>query len=117
MGVRSAWSFTGDLHLVQTPPRIRVEGIAVVHGEAIVPDHKIAHLPAVRPDTLVLHRMRPQFIEQRLAFFDLKADDPGAEASPEIQALAAAVRDGAHNRMNRPRRPGDIAHFVEGGPC
>ncbi|MFT5176770.1 MAG: hypothetical protein ACI8W7_004968 [Gammaproteobacteria bacterium] len=38
---------TSDLHLVQTSPRVGIEGIAMVHGESVVPHHEIAKLPIV----------------------------------------------------------------------
>src|SRR5688572_18883861 len=56
-----------DLRAQHVAAFVRVEGVAPVHGAAVVPHHQVADLPHLVPGQMRLGCMRPEAIEQRLA--------------------------------------------------
>src|SRR5258706_5002516 len=57
-----------DLGAVHDAPRLLVEGIAPVHGRAVVPQHQVADPPAVFVGELGLRRRGPYLVQQRIRF-------------------------------------------------
>jgi hypothetical protein len=81
-----------------------VERVTPVHGAAVVPQHQIAHSPAVREGDFRPRRMRPDFVEQSIRFRQSQPLDPRHPPAPEVQHAPPAVRMGADQRVQRPRR-------------
>src|SRR5260221_260607 len=79
--------------------RIGIEGIAPVQGAAVIPDHEIADFPLLAECESRLRRMRPERIEQRLAFLELEPHDVAVAPPAEEQALAPGFRMRAHQPM------------------
>ena len=83
-----------DLHAVQLASRRIVERVAAMHEAAVIPHEHVAHPPLLAPHELGPRRMRPQFVEEALAFVERQADDVCVRAAPEIQCFAARQRIG-----------------------
>ena len=69
-GVRHAGGGQPVQLLPEIAARLGIEGVAAMHGGAVVPQHEVAHAPALIPAMLRSRRVRPQPVEQAFAFFD-----------------------------------------------
>src|SRR5262245_31238830 len=73
--------FTGRRRPMHQPPlRQRVVARSAVLGCCVVPDEKIAHLPAVSVDELRLLQMREQPLEESIAIRAIDPEDVGRMA-------------------------------------
>src|SRR5581483_4747168 len=104
-----------QLGAVHQPAGGGIEGVAAVHRAAVVPPDEVADLPVLAPGVFLLRRVRPQLVEQRLAFRHRQADDVGVDAAAEKQRLAPGLGMGAHHRLARPRHFRDILDMLEPG--
>src|SRR5580704_15751006 len=87
-----------------------IEGVAAMHGAAIVPQHQVADAPGVQPGVFIARRQRPELVEQRLGLRELETDDVGVAAAAQIKAFATGLRVGADQRVHGARRgPGIVA--------
>ena len=59
-----------DLRTVHQPPQVFVESLSSMHDALIIPKDKIAGAPFLIPGEALLRGMRPDCVEQRLAFLD-----------------------------------------------
>src|SRR5215831_937251 len=66
-----------DLRAMHQPPVAGVELIATMQNTAIVPQHEVADPPLLIPGQLETRSMRPQRVEEPLAFFELQTVDVG----------------------------------------
>ena len=80
---RSVGPVAADLGPVQDAAVLAVEGIAPMHGAAVVPQHHIAEAPSMAPDEAGLRRMGPKAVQQFLAFRHRKAGDVGVRPAAE----------------------------------
>src|SRR3981081_4080926 len=92
--------------------RVGIEGIAPVQGAAVIPDHEIADLPLLAECESRLRRMRPERIEQGLAFFELEPHDVAVAPPAEEKALAPGFRMRAHQPMVCAGSAAWIGHVV-----
>src|SRR5258708_6792662 len=83
------------------PPAARIEGVAPMHGAAIVPQYEIADAPNVLPRKFRPIDEAPELVEQRLGLRKLKPDQIRVAAAPEIEHAPASVRMRADQRMHR----------------
>ena len=97
-----------DLRTVHDTPRSGIEGIAAVHGAAVVPDDEIAGLPAVTPRQPISGCDLPDAIEQGVRFIERQPFEPRVAAAAEIQMPAARFRMRADERMQRAGRGAGI---------
>src|SRR5581483_10825527 len=101
---------TLDLRAMHDAARRGIEGVAAVHGGAVIPEHDVARAPAMRPDILWPAGTSPELVEERLRLRKLEAGDIGVAAAAEIEIAPPGVGMDAHQRMDRPRRrPGIVA--------
>src|SRR5258706_16267201 len=92
--------------------RVGIEGIAPVQGAAVIPDHEIADLPLLAECESRLRRMRPERIEQGLAFLELEPDDVAVEPPAEEQALEPGFGVLFHHPMVSAGSAARIGHVV-----
>src|SRR3954469_19335960 len=91
---------------------VGIEGIATVQGAAVVPHHEVADLPYLAESELGLRRMRPELVEELLAFVERHADDPAVPAPAEEQTLASGLGMPLDQRVARARRFAGIGHVL-----
>src|SRR5258705_5285005 len=92
-----------DLGAMHQAPRVRIERVAPVQRATVVPDQRVAHPPLLAEGKPGLSRVRPQFVEQRLALLQLHADDVAVAPAPEKEAAAPGLGMRAHEGVLRAR--------------
>src|SRR5712671_7413304 len=90
-----------ELRSVHQPASCGVQGVAAMHGAAIVPPYQIADAPILTPREFLLRRMRPEKVQEAFALRDRKADDIGIDPASKEQRLATGFRMGADDRLAR----------------
>src|SRR5579859_7038058 len=101
-----------DLRTVQQPARGRIEGIAPMQRATVVPRHDVAHAPFLPESEPRPGGVRPERIQQLLAFREIKAFDVAVAPSPQKETLASGLRVCAHERMTGARRFARIANVL-----
>ena len=71
-----------------------------MHGAAVIPDHKIAHAPAMHIYKLRLGGERDELLD-KLGAFGLRPADDVRGVRGEIEALASRGGMGSHNKLRR----------------
>src|SRR5579863_216142 len=102
--------FALDLRAVQNPARSGVEGIAPVHGAAIVPQDDVSHLPLDAPGESILRGERPQIVEQRFRLVPRQPGYAGIASPAQIQSLPSGFRMPADQRVPRAGRCDGVVH-------
>jgi hypothetical protein len=98
------WVRTLDLGAMHDTARLPIEGIASVHGRAIVPEQEIADAPPVHIPEIGPFDMRPERIKQCFRFCRRKTFNAGVAPPAEIKARRARRGMTANSGMPSTRR-------------
>ena len=111
--------FPTHLGAVHAPPQPFVKGVAPMHRAAIVPHHHVVGAPTMRPGKSRLCRMRPQFVQQSLAFGEIEPNDEGVAAAAQVERGPSRLRVAPHRGMactGRRARIGDSRRPLRRSP-
>jgi hypothetical protein len=94
-----AWTLSLDLDAVHHAALAGVEWIAPMNQAAVVPYQGVPDAPLVPPHKLRARSVRPELVQQALAFFQGQPDNVAIAATAEIQRFAPRYGVGPKHRM------------------